>query len=228
MKSIRFIIPAIAILLLLASCSSERNFSKRKYLPGLFRDQTGKKEIVAAENKLPENAFQADSSADKPSLKEEESKTIPTEYKSSDSLPLQQKQIVPNEKRLAENNPLLLPPNENAGTDEPVKEIDEQKRINLALIFALIAVGLFVAAVIATAMGTIGLFLSLGLLVALGCAITGMVLARKVRLMHVKGESYEGKMKVIFARIIGIAGIVLTSAFLALLAFAIAAFAIGW
>lgn len=225
---VRFILPVIAILFLFASCSSERNFSKRKYLPGFFKDHTGKKEITAAENKEPANAFNSDSSAAEPVFKAEQTKTIAAANKISDSIPVPQKFVSKNETRESETEPQLIPAKENPAADEPAPGFDEQKRTNLALIFALIAIALFLTAVITIMMGITGLLTFVCLLAALGLSITGMVLVRKVRQMHLKGEDYEGKTKVIFARIIGITGIVLTAAFLAILAFAIAVFAYGY
>lgn len=201
---------------LLTSCSSERNFSKRKYLPGLFRDPIGNKEMISQDSHGKTVLPKSDSASKKsaiPFVKTEpatasQNSLIHTETQTN--LPITQpvqktKQKVPDETKTRQDSP------------------DETARIKWAWIAAWIALALLLTGIIFMFFSSLIAYVSIAVLLAIIFAITGMIIARKVRKNHLPDEAYEGKNKIIFARIVGITAIMLTALYLAILAMVIIA-----
>lgn len=202
MKSIQAVFLFIGALVFLNSCSTEPHFSKRKYLPGFFREHSGKKEISSNPAEKSESKALQNDSAEK--IKTKENQTNPVQKENSETeIPLIKNSgsnSVPEELTKQEEN---QPQESIVKSDEPPQSFQEKKKINLALILALSAILLF-------ALGTLIIFSS-GVIIAsaifwalaLTAGLFGYFIGKKIRRAHLPGEKYKGKLKVDFAVLIG-------------------------
>ena len=206
MKTVHFSVLLFMALLLLGSCSTGKDFSKRKYRPGIFTDRPGKTEPAAIHEAFSEMNSIREETADTNS---NEIHTAPAALSGSSLAPIQKPvpvagSIQPGVPEIQAKARQKIPP---PGFDP--EEATEQIKINRMFWLSFAAVFLFFLGILALLMLSIAIVGIIIWAIALACSLSGYVTALQVRKMHLTGDQYTGKGKVVFSYVIGILGIIL-------------------